>query len=696
MGANVSASLIGQTLGNKYKIVQLLGKGGMATVYKGYQEQIDRYVAIKVLPPHPGQDAEFAQRFLLEARTVARLQHPHILPVYDYGTEGDVAYLATAYIEGGALGDRIDSGPMPLSTVETYLREIASALDYAHRQGIVHRDVKPDNILINSEGYSLLGDFGIVKLLSSDSNLTATGGLIGTPAYMAPEQAQGGEVGPASDIYSLGVVVYEMITGRQPYTADTPLHVMMKHITDPVPHISEVVTDVPLAVENVLLRALAKQPEDRYPTAAAFAEDFSRAISGQRIQSPPLTSPGTSLKDTAVLTEASETLHLPGTDATAAGSTQTAVRERQPQSGNTLLILGGFTIIALFIVAVVALFVFSLNNNPTPDPATDPTAAATATPAESIVQVPPTAVAAQSFGRVSFGTASTMGDTLTLQASDLPSLGAGQSYVAWLQNTGTDDALRVGALPINALGSGTLTYTDAEGRFLPGLFNAVIITREAEAADTPSDEVVYTGSYPVEIAQALTAILVDSGDGTGLAQGALSEADFARQHANLAAQSSNVAGVRLHVEHTINILLGTEDDYNGNDRGENPSPQKLGVGHFLDQIEAQLDEAVAADNVPVAVQNEAELMRVCVINARLFTDNMLTIQNAVLAGEEMSAIEDDLAESVQQADILIEGTDFDGNGRVDPFEGECSLRQIETFGVLAAVIELHESAGADA
>src|SRR5690606_25830292 len=126
-------------------------------------------------------------------------------------------------------------------------------------------------------------------------------------------------------------------------------------------------------------------------------------------------------------------------------------------------------------------------------------------------------------------------------------------------------------------------------------------------------------------AQALTTILVDSGDGTGLAQGALSEADFARQHANLAAQSSNVAGVRLHVEHTINILLGTEDDYNGNDRGENPSPQKLGVSHFLDQIEAQLDEAVAADNVPVAVQNEAELMRVCVINARLFLDNMLTI-----------------------------------------------------------------------
>src|SRR5690606_9923554 len=246
-GAGVSSSsLIGQKLGNRYKIVELLGKGGMATVYKAYQEEIDRFVAIKVLPPHPGHDSEFAERFRLEARTIARLQHPHILPGYDYGTEGDIVYLAVAYVEGGSLSDRIDRGPMPLRTVETYLREIASALDYAHRQGVVHRDIKPDNILINSEGYTLLGDFGIVKLLSGESKLTATGGLVGTPAYMAPEQAQGGEIGPATDIYSLGVVAYEMITGRQPYTADTPLQVMMKHVTEPVPRITAIKDDLPI------------------------------------------------------------------------------------------------------------------------------------------------------------------------------------------------------------------------------------------------------------------------------------------------------------------------------------------------------------------------------------------------------------------------------------------------------------------
>jgi serine/threonine protein kinase len=690
-----SSSLIGQKLGNRYKIIELLGKGGMATVYKAYQEEIDRYVAIKVLPPHPGHDSEFAERFRLEARTIARLQHPHILPVYDYGAEGDIIYLAVAYVEGGSLSDRIDRGPMPLRTVETYLREIASALDYAHRQGIVHRDIKPDNILINSEGYTLLGDFGIVKLLSGESKLTATGGLVGTPAYMAPEQAQGGEIGPATDIYSLGVVAYEMMTGRQPYTADTPLQVMMKHVTEPVPRITAAKDDLPAALEGVMLRAMAKNPADRYETATGFAEDFSRAIAGQRI-----TPPSTSLAETAVMDEPSQTLRLPGSAGTQAGGTHVSRSTESigGQSSNTLLLFGGLAVIALLVIAIVALVIFVLNQSVPATVVSDSTAAPT-TAATQAVQVPPRATAEPTFGTLRFSTANAVGDMLTLQANNLPPTSPGERYVVWLKNDDSGDVLNVGVLTINALGQGALTYTDAEGRFLPGLFNSMAITSETDVGETPAGDIVYSGSYPLAVSQALLNILSASENGIrgqSLAESALAEARLGREHANLAARSGNIGGVRTHTEHTINILLGTEDDYDGNERGENPSGSKLGVGHFLDLISAELNTALHVPGTSTLLQTEGELILVCVENARLFIDEMLRVQDALLEFDDLAAAQDTLVESTRLADVLVGGEDLNGNGQIDPFEGECSLEQIERFGVLAGVIEIKEGAGSDA
>ena len=676
-----SSSIIGQTLGNKYKIVELLGKGGMATVYKGYQAGIDRYVAIKILPPHPGQDDEYIRRFEQEARLIARLQHPHILPVYDYGADGEILYLAIAFVEGGSLADRIDNGPVPIAQVERYLREVSAALDYAHRQGIVHRDIKPDNILINAEGYTLLADFGIAKLAGGESKLTATGGMVGTPAYMAPEQARGGTIGPAADIYSLGVVTYEMLTGRQPFTADTPLQLVMKHVTEPVPDIADVMRNVPPALTGVMLRVMAKNAADRYDCAIDFYEDFSRAVQGQDVR------PDTArFAATAVMAaDQSGTLQLPQSP-TAAGRTRIA--EPAPTlmtsgSSNSLLLIGGLAVIALLVVAVIVLVIFVAGQRDGSTTQDVPTAVAQE-PTAVVTTVP-------TFGRATFSTAISIGDTFNLRVERLPLTGAGVEYIVWLVNTEADETLKAGSLTVDGLGNGVMTFTDLEGRLLPGAFNAIAITREEDPdSESPAGETIYSGVYSIEYAGALQAILAgaeDGIDGKSYVQSAMTEAGTANQHSNLAAGATNIGGVLTHTEHTINILLGTEDDYNENGRGENPG-RGFGVDHFLDLIEAQLDTALALPGTSIQLQSEAELIRVCMENARLTIDEMVTVLKTVLEAETPEASVEDRAEVVRLADILVNGTDADGNGQVEPFEGECSLGQIETFGVLAGVLDL--------
>ncbi|HLO29459.1 MAG TPA: serine/threonine-protein kinase [Anaerolineales bacterium] len=269
----------GQMLG-AYRIIGQIGKGGMATVYKAYQASVDRYVAIKVLPSQLAESPEFATRFHQEARIIAKLEHPHILPVFDYGESEGVAYFVMRYLDAGTLKDRMEARrPLPLDDIDRIFTQLADALSYAHGHGIVHRDLKPANALIDSQGNVFLTDFGIAKLLESASpRLTQTDAIMGTPAYISPEQAQAKPVDQRSDIYSLGIILYEMVTGGVPYVADTPLAVLFKHISDPLPLPSLVKPDIPPSIEQVILKALAKEPQDRYTTAAEFVAAWKRAL----------------------------------------------------------------------------------------------------------------------------------------------------------------------------------------------------------------------------------------------------------------------------------------------------------------------------------------------------------------------------------------------------------------------------------
>lgn len=266
--------LIGRTMGS-YRITEQLGRGGMATVYKAYHPVLDRYVAVKVLPRYFTHDATFFERFLQEAQAVARLRHHNIMQVYDFGREGDIPYLVMEYLPGGTLQDRLGK-PLPLGEALRITRQVADALGYAHKQGIIHRDVKPSNVLLTKEGDAVLSDFGIAKIVESLVSLTKTGVGVGTPEYMAPEQGQGLPVDGRSDLYSLGVVLYEMVTGQAPYSAETPLAIVLKHINDPLPLPRRVNPAIPEAVERIILTCLAKNPADRYQTGA----DLVQAIDG--------------------------------------------------------------------------------------------------------------------------------------------------------------------------------------------------------------------------------------------------------------------------------------------------------------------------------------------------------------------------------------------------------------------------------
>jgi putative two-component system response regulator len=248
----------------------------MATVYKARHEALDRVVAIKVLPEFFAETDEYRTRFLEEARSIARLSHPNILDVYDFGEEGGIPYLVLEFVDGGSLADRLGQ-PMALREALQILKPLASAIDYAHEQGVLHRDINPSNILLRRDGTPLLADFGLARILSSITRTTSPGTVMGTPLYMSPESTSDAEVGPASDHYSLAVVAYQMLTGRLPFEGDTPLAVLMSHLTKPMPPAIELEGELSAHVEAVLDKALSKAPGDRYTTAGHFIEALAPA-----------------------------------------------------------------------------------------------------------------------------------------------------------------------------------------------------------------------------------------------------------------------------------------------------------------------------------------------------------------------------------------------------------------------------------
>jgi serine/threonine protein kinase len=412
------SDLVGNTLG-KYRIVARLGRGGMAEVYKAYQPGLDRYVAIKVLHSHLADDEGFIGRFEREAAAVARLRHPHIVQVHDFDVDSGLYFMVMEFVEGptlkAELNERIGQDQIfALPETSRIISALASAIDYAHSRGMVHRDLKPANIMFTSEGQVVLTDFGIARIVGA-TRFTLTGAISGTPVYMSPEQGQGERGDERSDIYSLGVILYEMVTGQVPFDADTPFAIILKHINNPLPLPTTIKPDIPEAVERAILKAMSKNPDDRYQTAGEMAKAMREATgvtADQTIAAMPITTitPAPRVKEVPV---------EPGLDRAPTPApdrvTEAPAREEPAQTlpkatvaglsiSPLLLGIGGILVVALIALAVIgtrlltttefekeaisvtqtalaATLVAQERATPTPSPSPTPANTATHTPA---------------------------------------------------------------------------------------------------------------------------------------------------------------------------------------------------------------------------------------------------------------------------------------------------------------------------
>ncbi|HXW01258.1 MAG TPA: serine/threonine-protein kinase, partial [Anaerolineae bacterium] len=359
--------LIGKELG-QYRIEAKLGEGGMASVFKAYQPSLNRYVAIKVLPPHfVAKDPSFSKRFQREAEAIARLQHPNILPVYDFGIDQNYSYLVMRYVEGGQTLNEALGLSLSMEQIISLISQVAHALAYAHQHGVIHRDVKPSNVLLDRD-WVLLSDFGLAKISESAGRITDTGKSMGTPAYMSPEQVQGAEIDCRSDIYSLGIILYELLTATLPHQAPTPIATMFKRASEPPASPRTLNSAIPESIERVILRCLAIRPEERYDSATDFAAALRQAMGINSNEETIIDPTGkkTFIFDAPVVTK-------PDLERNLATKTSSKIGR------NSIWFAGG-----IISIAVLALILLLSGNNPPSLPATPQAEAAQTAPAVAI------------------------------------------------------------------------------------------------------------------------------------------------------------------------------------------------------------------------------------------------------------------------------------------------------------------------
>ena len=360
---------------SRYELREELGRGGMATVYRAYDPLFEREVALKILKQELLENVHLRERFERETKIIAKLEHAAIVPVYDVGNDNNQLFFVMRYMAGGSLVERIQNRSLSLSEIAHIIQRVAAALDYAHNKGVIHRDLKPGNILFDEYNNAYISDFGIAKLAHASVKLTNSG-IIGTPTHMSPEQAMGEEVDGRSDIYSLGVILFEMLSGKTPYEATTPLGMAFKHAADPVPHILKINPNLPEGIETVIEKVMAKNRDQRYESGTEFANAFITTMPGVVPSDANLVTPPPSARSAVT---------PPPTPSTAAPT---------PQPISRLAIPGVFIVLTLAAFAVWGYprFITSLQTTPQPATVTSAPPTSTSLPAATETQMPTEAI----------------------------------------------------------------------------------------------------------------------------------------------------------------------------------------------------------------------------------------------------------------------------------------------------------------
>ncbi|HET6595731.1 MAG TPA: protein kinase [Anaerolineales bacterium] len=676
---------IGKTVG-KVRIEREIARGGMAEVYLGTHLTLDRPVAVKVMHNYVESDPDLQSRFEREAKVVAGLRHPNIVQIFDYDTAEGHPYIVMEYLVGPSLGvylrelhkrgQRLE--PMQVARL---LITIAAALDYAHEQGVVHRDVKPGNIILHNKSRNVsveqhltartepvITDFGLVRIAQSTMQ-TASGSVSGTPAYMSPEQAQGLKVDHRSDIYSLGVVLYEMLAGRIPFEGDTSWTLIFKHINEPPP----AVEGIPPAVQSVLDRALAKRPEERHQSARELAADYMEAIG--------LVSEANTLR-----------ISLPPSRPTRSITRSSPVKQTSTPAWTRI---ATFSILGLLFVAAALLVVPRLlgSNTPTqPPPATNTTTElheenhgtdAAPTASNGVVPVD----TGEPIGLLRFQDGTAPADKVTLSTSSMPLPPEGNQYEVWLLQDDGEQRISIGPIAFDAENKGSLSFVDSGGRNLIGTYSALEITVEPNDGNpNSSNNVAFSVRLPEGGLTHVRHLLFSFGatpNQTGFVRGL--DADT-RLLTDLSAQmltaleTGNEAEMLLQAERMMNLVVGNQSvpdykDWNDNGAIDDPGDGYglLQNGEQLGYIQGTFSHADLAITSPDATQNmliHGGHVKACALNVSDWTAQLRTQLIAILENPASPEREALIRQAVAMANQIRTGVDVNGNENIEPIPGE--------------------------
>ena len=664
---------VGQTVG-KVRIDKYLARGGMAEVYLGTHLTLERPVAVKVMHGFIEESQELQTRFQREARVVASLRHPNIVQIYDFDTHDGHPYIVMEFLRGTSLAAYLrylheKNETLPLAQIGRLLSALASGLDYAHQQGVIHRDIKPANILLHTKSgeFSLdqpltnnvepiITDFGLVRIAHSTTQ-TSSGLISGTPAYMSPEQAQGAKMDHRTDLYSLGVVLYELLAGRVPFEADSTIAVIYKHINEPPPPVESVSPEL----QQVIARALAKDPNDRYQTARDLAAAFLNAA-GMRSES--------------------ETLHTAQIRTSKPASVPARrTSTRSPLAvGTVIAVCACLSFLALGAAGLSASFLPKLRAataSPSVMPPMD-------IPTEASAPIPQTGIAPAGILRFQNGVAFL--DSVTISAElDIPP--ADKQYEAWLIDDDNEASLSIGILQNND-GKFTLTYVDPEKTNLLGKFNRMEITLESSPDDSPnsSRNVSYSTTIPEGPLMHIRHLLAgtnETPERVPVASGLTANITLINDTANAMVDAYNAGdrkSMRAHAEAIVNLIVGSEDPQNYFDWDGDGILQDPGDGYgllingnqggYLDRMIYHASIAAKANGTTPAIQMHAGHVEICIQNLETWSPELRDIAIRIAQSTDEQNVDADLALAAALADKMLNGIDIDGNESINPIPGE--------------------------